>query len=213
MLAVAGGKGGCGKTTTVLGLGRAWDGAVVAVDTDRDMPNLHAMAGVNREPTAADIAAGAAPQALESGLSICPAPPPDTPDSSVPTLLSRLDQLTDGTLVVDCPGGAGPDAVAPLSAASSVVLVSSLCAPSLRDTAKTAAMARALDCSVLGVVLTRTRLRPPTVETLLDCPILGSIPAVSAPVLDSERVIEAYTAVAHELPVSRKTRANTGRPS
>ncbi|MCO8268775.1 CDP-4-keto-6-deoxy-D-glucose-3-dehydrase, partial [Haloferax sp. AB510] len=52
MLAIAGGKGGSGKTTTTLGLASALDGPVLAVDADRDMPNLHAMAGVKRSADA-----------------------------------------------------------------------------------------------------------------------------------------------------------------
>jgi septum site-determining protein MinD len=51
MLVIAGGKGGCGKTTTALGLAAvlAERGApAVVADADRDMPDLHALAGVRR---------------------------------------------------------------------------------------------------------------------------------------------------------------------
>lgn len=60
MLAIAGGKGGCGKTTTTLGLARAHPDRVLAADLDWDMPNLHALAGVDlRQPPDA-------PDALET---------------------------------------------------------------------------------------------------------------------------------------------------
>ncbi|WP_318569532.1 MinD/ParA family ATP-binding protein [Salinigranum marinum] len=196
MLAVAGGKGGCGKTTTALGLGAALDGEAVVVDTDRDMPNLHAMAGVAREPTAAD---GVEPQRVIEGVSVLPAPPPTTSDAEVTTVLSRVAAATDARVLVDCPGGAGPDAAAPLSAVSDVVLVSTACAPALRDAAKTAAMARALGCRVHGVVLTRTSATPRGVESLLDCRVLGTVPNVAAPVLTDDRVHSAYTTVAERV--------------
>jgi septum site-determining protein MinD len=196
MLAVAGGKGGCGKTTTALGLGAALDGEVVVVDTDRDMPNLHSMAGVTREPTAAD---GTEPRRVNEGVSVLPAPPPTISDAEVTTVLSRVAAATDARVVVDCPGGAGPDAAAPLSAVSEVVLVSTACAPALRDTAKTAAMARALGCRVHGVVLTRTSTTPRGVESLLDCRVLGAIPNVAAPVLTDDRIRHAYATVAERM--------------
>jgi septum site-determining protein MinD len=196
MLAVAGGKGGCGKTTTALGLATAFDTETVVVDTDRDMPNLHALAGVAREPTAAD---GPEPQRVDERLSVLPAPPSSTRDAAVPSILARVVGATDARVVVDCPGGAGPDAAAPLSAATGVVLVSTPCAPALRDAAKTAAMARALGCAVHGVVLTRTDVTPRGVEALLDCPVLGTVPDAPATVLDDDRVQRAYAAIATRL--------------
>ncbi|WP_417448669.1 hypothetical protein [Haloplanus litoreus] len=66
-----------------------------------------------------------------------------------------------------------------MRAADAVLLVSTLCAPALRDAAKTAAMARTLDTPVRGVVLTRTRSAPDAVTDLLDCPVAASIPRPS----------------------------------
>lgn len=199
MLAIAGGKGGTGKTTTALGLARAFDGPTLVADADVDMPNLHALAGVEREPTAAAVADGAEPQQVTGRVAVFPAPPVSTDDAAVPTVLDEVARTTDADVVVDCPGGAGPDAAAPLSAASTVVLVSTACAPALRDTAKTAAMARALGCQIQGVVLTRTDVPLRGVESLLDCPVLGTVPTVSEPVLANERVRDAYAAVAAQL--------------
>jgi septum site-determining protein MinD len=199
MLAVAGGKGGCGKTTTALGLGLTAASKAVVVDTDRDMPNLHAMAGVEREPTATAVGQGAAPQSVDEGLSVVPAPPASTDDAAIPLVLDAVARATEGGVIVDCPGGAGPDAAAPLSAATEVLLVSTACAPALRDAAKTAAMARALGCRVAGVVLTRTRVAPRGVESLLDCPVLGTVPTVSGPILDDDCVRSAYREIDRQL--------------
>jgi septum site-determining protein MinD len=207
MLAVAGGKGGCGKTTTALGLGLASSSKTVVVDTDRDMPNLHAMAGVEREPTAAAVGQGAAPQPVDDTLSVVPAPPASTDDAAVPLLLDAVDRATEGTVIVDCPGGAGPDAAAPLSAAIDVVLVSTSCAPALRDTTKTAAMARALGCRVHGVALTRTGVAPRGVASLFDCPVLGTVPTVSGSILADERVRRSYDEIEGQLSLERETEA------
>jgi septum site-determining protein MinD len=196
MLAVAGGKGGCGKTTTALGLGAALPGETTVVDADRDMPNLHALAGVDREPSAA---VGAAPQRVDDGLSVLPAPTPETDDAGVARLLDDVAGRTAGRILVDCPGGAGPDAAAPLSAASEALLVSTPCGPALRDATKTAAMARALGCRVVGCVLTRTDAAPSGVESLFDCPVLGTVPDADDPVLADERARAAFDRVAAAL--------------
>ncbi len=229
MLAIAGGKGGAGKTTTTLGLAAAMDGPTLAVDADVDMPDLHAMAGVDRTPTLAAVAA-------DDGGTRAAQPHPDHPDVAVvPALrnseggdgrgvgrrnaggrnadtgdaggtdvahaLSRLDAdaEADATVLVDCPAGASRDAVAPLRAASGVLLVSTLCAPALRDAAKTAAMARELGTPVVGAALTRARVRPDAVADLLDCPVLVAVPDAAPPVLDRRAVRAAYDRLAGHL--------------
>jgi septum site-determining protein MinD len=201
MLAIAGGKGGVGKTTTALGLAAATDGAVLAADADVDAPNLHTLANVDREPTlsAVDDATPesvAQPHPTESGVDLLPAP--RFGDDGLDRTLDRLARSSSAALV-DCPGGAGPDAATPLRAADAAVVVSTPCAPALRDATKTAAMARALGTPVAGAVLTRSRIAPDAVTDLLDCPTVVSVPAADAPVLDDEAVRAAYGRLAGRL--------------
>jgi len=190
MLAIAGGKGGVGKTTTALGLAAALPDRPLVVDADCDMPDLHALAGVP----------------AEEGPHLCPAhdcrvlpTPEDGPDSLDQRLERLRERETDASTLVDTPAGAGVDAAMPLRVADGVVLVSTACAPALRDAAKTASMARAVGTPVVGAVLTRTLARPPNAAELLGCPLLGVVPDVAGRPLDDRRVSERYEAAATAL--------------
>jgi len=205
MLAVAGGKGGAGKTTTTLGLAGALARqrkTVLAADADREMPDLHAMAGVARTPGLDAVAAGWAPRfvaetadipscdaptsgdartsrAPTSGVEVLPAGsgPADVEQStrSDAAALGRIGASADAVLL-DCPAGAGPDAVAPLRAADAAVVVTTAEPACLRDASKTAAMARELDTAVAGAVVTRAGDPPEGISRLLGCPVLGTVP-------------------------------------
>lgn len=206
MLAVAGGKGGVGKTTTVLGLAAALPGRPLAVDADVDMPDLHRLAGRCREPgldaLLDETPLAAVTQPVEThDCRLVPAP--DVDSERAERLLQQLGSITDSgdaeAVLVDTPAGASIDAAVPLRAADGVVLVSTACRPALRDAAKTASMARAVGTPVLGTLLTRTLVRPPNVEELLGCPVLGTIPDVQERPLARRRVRDRYAAAAERL--------------
>ncbi len=201
MLAIAGGAGGAGKTTTALGLARALPDRVVVADADVDMPDLHHLAGLGRDRTLAAVADGCDPGAVArawpgaDGVAVVPAP---TGDDAVLPGLDRLRSTADAVLV-DCPGGAGPDAAAPLRAADAALLVTTAEPRALRDATKTAATARALGTAVAGAVLTRARRAPDGLAALLDCPALGAVPDVDPPVLSDPDARGAYRQIARQL--------------
>jgi septum site-determining protein MinD len=202
MLAIAGGKGGCGKTTTTLALARALsadhDATPVVVDADCDMPDLHVLAGTPLEP-GLDALDERPPSAVAHasdrvpGVRVVPA-------GTARTAGKTLDAVRrlDGTVLVDCPAGASPAVADPLRLADATLLVSTATPESLEDAAKTAAMARTLGADPVGTVLTKTD-RPLTVSTLLGCPLLETVPEVSGDVLTSDSIRRAYRSLARTL--------------
>ncbi|WP_434522407.1 P-loop NTPase [Halorubrum sp. AS12] len=228
MIAVAGGKGGSGKTTTTLGLARALSrrGApVVGADADWDLPNLARLAA----ETAADSApAGTGPQATgEAARTVLDAARGTDrvrPDRSEPTVLAAPDSprsvdahatfdALDGAtpdeapVLLDCPAGASPDVAAPLRAADRALIATPLKRAALRDAAKTAAIARRLGCPPVGVVVIGETSVPDRVAALLDCPVLGAIPDGGAAPLSDPDVRSAYDDLARRL---GETKAATG---
>lgn len=216
MLAVVGGKGGVGKTTTTLGVARALgrDGRrVVAVDADRDAPNLARMADVGPQdgperPAEHDgedvsavesLAAGSAVEdvallASDAGAALV-VPGGRAPPGAYRDALTRLAAGGD-RVVVDCPAGAGREVALPLRLADRALLVSTPRPAALRDTVKTAAMAEAVGTPVAGVALTRSRRVPPGIEALFEEISVTAVPPAGTP-LDAAAVARAYRRVTH----------------
>lgn len=207
MLAVAGGKGGVGKTTTTLGLGRALGRAgrrPLAVDCDLGMPDLARVVGLD-EPERGGLgavadgarAAEVARRVPGAALSVL-GPGAEADGRTVERALARLNW--PGPVVLDCPAGAGRGAVRPLRAADRAVVVSTAAPAGLRGAAKTAAMARTLSTPVDGAVVTRRERPPDGVERLLETPVVACVPeteeAVEGP---AGAAASAYARVADAL--------------
>jgi septum site-determining protein MinD len=214
MLAIAGGKGGCGKTTTSYRLAAALAGrgrAPLVADADHEMPDLHLLADVPNSDGLGAIASGADPKAVvqtpppDPGVAVVPAGSVAGPD--VVTALARL-RAWDGPVLVDCPAGAARDAARPLRVADRTLLVTNSTAASLTDAAKTAAMARELDATPLGVVVVETTdpahvgsspVTERAARRLFDCSLFGHVPHVAAGSVADDRVRTAYRTVAKKI--------------
>lgn len=157
MLAIAGGKGGVGKTTLTLALARSLADAgrdPIALDADVDMPDLHVLARAERAPTADELAAGRPlgevvqyPRGLP-GVGVVAAGRPER----LPAALSGL-RSWHGPVLVDCPAGASEDAAGPLRECDRSVLVTTDTPAAIEDTVKTAAVARRLGAPPLAALV------------------------------------------------------------
>lgn len=190
MIAIAGAKGGCGKSTVTLGLAEAFaraDTPALAIDADRQLPNLHVMADINREPTVADLGRGADVRSIARqhprtpNVGVLPAPT-SSETFEYGSLGDALD--ADGIRVLlDCPSGAGPDVVDPLSQAEGVIVVTTDTGRSLTAAETTIEMARRLDVSVFGAVLTRCSEPPKRASRWEGVPLLGCVPDRPSPLV------------------------------
>ena len=220
MIAVAGGKGGSGKTTTTLGLARALSrrGApVIAADADWDLPNLTRLAAeTGTDPAPVGVGRHADEPNSRTVVDAVRGTKSVRPDRSAPTVLAApdaprsidagavfdaLDGATpDGApVLLDSPAGASPDVAAPLRAADRALIVTPLRRAALRDAAKTAAIARRLDCPPVGAVAIGATSVPDRVGSLLGCPVLGAIPDGGGAPLSDPAVRNAYDGLASRL--------------
>lgn len=201
MLAIAGGKGGSGKTTTALGVARAVrdsGGQPLVVDCDCDMPDLHHQAGVDSLGGVDDVADGAAVEraAVESdriqGVRILTAGRRDRVDAT----LARLPTWP-GAVILDCPPGIGPDAARPLRHADRTLLVSSNRRQSVNDTRTTARSARKLGAPPAGLLVRETGVGQSATWPEIRS-VRSRVPTVPDP-FDHPTVRDAWESVARAL--------------
>ena len=153
MLAITGGKGGVGKTTTALGLAAAAarrGREPIVVDGDSDLPDLATVAGTDGKGLAR-FARGDTPSVAGTqvaGVTVLGARLGD--DGLVEPALRRLSDARR-FVVVDCPAGAGEPAALPLTYATRSVVVTTGTERALADGQKAADMAGRLGAPLVCV--------------------------------------------------------------
>ena len=211
MIAIAGSKGGCGTSTVTLGLAEAFaraDTSALAVDADRQLPNLHVLTDVDREPTAASLLDGgdarkiAQPHPREPNVGILPAPKSGEP-CEFETLSDRLK--VDGIqTLIDCPSGAGPDLVDPIRQADGTIVVATNTDRGLEAAETTIEIARRLGVPVYGAILNKCQGIPTRARGWEGVPLLGAVPDRPSP-LDDDDVVLAFDQIVRRLSAQSPT--------
>ncbi|WEL17702.1 FleN family ATPase involved in flagellar biosynthesis [Halorhabdus sp. SVX81] len=158
IVAVAGGKGGVGKSTVALNLAAELD--AVVVDGDLSTADLPRGTG----PDLHDVLAGRADpmdgveefwnvELLPCGRTVQGARAVDL--QAFETVVGRLERMS-GPVVIDCPAGLARDVGSEIASADVVVLVTNPSEAALANAARTRDLAAKLETPVVAVVLNQT---------------------------------------------------------
>lgn len=211
MLAIVGGKGGCGKTTTTLGLARTMARAgesPLVVDADVDMPDVHHVANIDRDHGVDRLAAG---ESLERavqrsrrfpGVALVTGGRRKNIGRALQTVASW-----NGPVLIDTPAGINPDATQPLRNADASLAVTTDEPQCLEDVARSVTAARRLAAPPVGVCL-RTVVRSER-DDVCGVPVLGRAPTVDGPFAHS--TVEAAWVKISDVLARRRTRARPRR--
>lgn len=197
VFAVAGAKGGVGKTTTSINLAAALEErgtSAIVVELDLAMANmvdfLDMGVDVDEDPTLHDVLAGdvavtdaiyEAPNGVKvvpSGVSVDGFMAAST--ESLGGIVSWLRTVFD-VVVLDTAAGMSRETLLPLGIADAVILVSTPRVASVRDAEKTMELAERVGGTVMGIVFVQsgTGLAPDTekIAGFLGADHLGHVPA------------------------------------
>lgn len=167
VIAVTGGKGGVGKSTTTVNLGVSlrMDGYTVClVDADVEMPNLVELLGIEPEQTIHDVLSGTA-DPTDALVEIAPHFAAIPGDSSLAgygsiepeRLQHAVDALADAYqyVILDTGAGLSYDDLIPMGLADEIILVTSPDPAAVENAKRTQSFVRRLNREIRGLVVTK----------------------------------------------------------
>ena len=219
VISVLSGKGGVGKTTLVSNLGTALlkrGENVVIIDGNVTTPNLSLHLGIPFYPVTLhdvlknDIPIEHAIYSHHTGLRIIPASLSAEAlknvnmDKLEKALLNLLDKVD--IIIIDSAAGLGKEALAAITVADELIVVTNPELPAVTDALKTIKIAQDNGTKVLGAVVNRVKglkheLSMSEIKSMLEVPIIGIVPEDLA----VPKSIAKKTPVVHHNPRSRSS--------
>jgi septum site-determining protein MinD len=191
VIGVLSGKGGVGKTVTAINLAGAlheFGRQATVVDADISSANLTVHLGLpDASVSLQDVLSGKAHiykaiRVVPRGLRIVPAALSlEKSMADMSNLKKVIRGELEGTTIIDAPPGFSKDIYHVIDACDDVVVVTNPDVPSITDAVKVIEISNRMKKNNLGVIVTRVRrsryeISPSEIETVLDVPLLGTIP-------------------------------------